>query len=169
MAYEQSKFGDGSTSGNGNVTQTVSQHYGARDIGKTQGVTRTEGFMNELVIELDGTMVGNEAFPLIAPKLPAGSRIEDVYWEVTEAFVLGGTTPVIEVGTEGSEATNGFTVTEAQAENVGVYDLTAALSGTWAAAAGLAADTVIGIDLAGTTPTVTAAGKARVVIRYVAM
>jgi hypothetical protein len=167
MAYEQSKFGDGSATGSGNVTTAVNNHYGPRDVGKTVGIINTEGVMNELVIDLDGDMVSAEAFPLLAPKLPAGSRIEDVFVHVTEAFVLGGTSPIIEVGTEGSEATNGFSITEAQAEALGIYDLTSALSGTWAAATGLAAETTLGIDLAGTNPTVTSAGKARIVIRYV--
>lgn len=170
MAYETSPFGNGTLVGSGgNVTSNVHNHYGPRDSGKTNGIAKTEGFMNELTIDLDGEMVGNGAFPLMAPYLPAGCRIEDVYVEVTEAFVLGGTSPVIEIGTEGSEATNGFTITEIQAEATGVYDLTSALSGTWSQATGLAADTTIGIALAGTTPTVTDAGKARIVIRYVAM
>lgn len=169
MAYEQSYFGDGSTAGNGNVVNTVHNHFGQRDTGKTQGKTRTAGFVNEAVLDIDADMVSNEAFPLIAPTLPAGSRIEDVFVEVTEAFALGGTSPVIEIGTETSEATNGFTISETIAEATGVYDLTATLSGTWAAATGLAAETTVGIDLAGTTPTVGTAGKMRVVVRYVAM
>ncbi|NOQ73238.1 MAG: hypothetical protein GQ574_14620 [Crocinitomix sp.] len=81
--------------------------------------------------------------------------------------MLGGTTPVIDIGTESTEATNGFTITEAQAEAVGMYDLTSALAGTWAA--GLAADTTVGLLLGGTSPTVTSAGKAKIVIRYVAL
>jgi len=164
MGYEQSKFGDGSAAGSGNVTTAVNNHYGVRDTGKTQGRHQTDGAMNELVLDIDGTMVGNEAFPLIAPTLPAGAVIEDVFANVSEAFDLGGTTPVIEIGTEGSEATNGVTITEAQAEATGSYDLTSALAGTWAAP--LAAETTVGIDLDGTTPTVTSAGKVRVVIRY---
>lgn len=164
MGYEQSKFGDGSASGSGNVTTAVNNHYGARDTGKTVGVTETDGYTHELVIELDGTMVGNGAYPLLAPSIPAGAVIDNVYLDVTEAFVLGGTTPVIDVGTEGTEATNGFTITEAQAEAVGIYDLTSALSGTWAA--GLAAATTVGLLLGGTSPTVTSAGKAKAVIRY---
>lgn len=167
MSYEQSQFGDGSTAGNGNVLSTVNNHYGPRSTGKTQGSQRVSGLVRELTFDVDASMVSAEAFPLIAPVIPGGSRIEDVFVEVTEVFALGGTSPVIEIGTEGSEATNGFTITEAQAEAAGVYDLTAALAGTWAAATGLAADTTIGIDLAGTSPTVTTAGKAVVVIRYV--
>ena len=166
MAYETSKFGyaGGATTAD---SYGVHNHYGARDVGKVAGTFKTEGAMNELIIDLDGEMVGAEGFALLAPVIPAGSRIEDVYLEVSEAFVLGGTSPLIEVGTEGSEATNGFSTTEAQAEAVGTYDLTSALSGTWASTTGLAANTTVGIALAGTSPTVTDAGKARVVIRYV--
>lgn len=167
MAYEQSYFGDGSAAGSGNVTTIVHQHYGTRDTGKTVGKTSTDGFMNELTIDLDGDMVSNEAFPLQAPTLPAYSRIEDVYLEVETAFDLGGTSPVIEVGTETSEATNGVSITEAQAEAQGVYDLTSALSGTWAAAGGFTSEVTVGIALDGTTPTSASDGKARLVIRYV--
>jgi hypothetical protein len=168
MAYEASKFGDGSATGGGNVTTQVHNHYGPRATGKTQGVLDTHGSMNELVLDIDAAMVSAEAFPLLAPYIPAGSRIEDVYVEVSEAFVLGGDTPVIEIGTEGSEATNGFTISETIAEALGVYDLTSALSGTWSQSTGLLSNTTIGIDIAAAdTPTITAAGKMRVVIRYV--
>lgn len=164
MAYEQSKFGDGSGAGSGNVVSVVNNHYGQRDAGQEQGVAPSAGLERELVFDINGTDVGNEAFPLIAPALPAKSDILSVYVEVYEAFVLGGTTPVIEIGTEGSEATNGVTISEAQAEAVGLYDVTSALAGTWAAP--LAAATTVGIDLAGTSPTVTSAGKMKVVIKY---
>ena len=163
MGFENSKFGyaGGATTAS---SPTVNNHYGAREVKKSVGVTRTEGFMNELTIDLDGDMVSAEAFPLLAPILPKGAIIEDVFLHVEEVFVLGGTSPVVEIGTEGSEATNGVTLTEAQLEATGTYDVTSALAGTWAT--GLAADTTVGIDLAGTNPTSTSAGKARVVIRY---
>lgn len=165
MSYEQSKFGDGSAAGSGNVVTIVNNQYGQRDTGDTNGVAKTEGFINELTIDLNGGNVGDGAYALLAPTLPAGAIIEDVYMEVTEVFVLGGTTPVIDVGTETSEATNGFTITEAQAEALGSYDLTGALSGTWAAP--LAAATTVGVLLGGGgSNTVTAAGKAKLVIRY---
>jgi hypothetical protein len=45
MGYEQSKFGDGSTAGNGNVIQTVSNHFGAFNTGKTQGNIKTEALL----------------------------------------------------------------------------------------------------------------------------
>lgn len=164
MSFEQSKFGDGSAAGSGNVVTTVHNHYGPRDTGKTVGVENVKGTSRELVLDIDGEMVGAEEFALLTPTIPAGAIIEDVYAEVSEAFVLGGTTPAIEIGTSGSEATNGVTISEAQAEAEAAYDLTSALSGTWAAP--LAADTTVGIALSGTSPTVTDAGKVRVVIVY---
>ena len=165
MAYEQAPFGDGSASGSGNVTTAVNTQYGRRQSGKTVGRTETDGFVNELVLDIDGEILTNAKFPLLAPTLPKNAIVEDVYMEVTAAFNLGGTGPVIDVGTEGSEAINGFTITEIQAETVGTHDLTSALSGTWAT--GLAADTTVGIALTGADATTTTAGKARIVIRYV--
>ena len=166
MSFETSKFGyaGGATTAD---SYGVHNHYGPREVKGSVGIMNTEGAMNELVVDLDGAMVSAEEFPLQAPIIPAGSRITDAYLEVSEAFVLGGTTPVIEVGTATSEATNGVSVTEAQAEAVGTYDLTAALAGTWAGTTGLVAATTVGIDLGGTSPTSTSAGKARLVVRYV--
>jgi hypothetical protein len=166
MAFERSKFGDGSASGAGNVTKTVHTHYGRRDVGKGTGDLYTAGAVKEVVFDLDGDVVGAEEFALEAPIIREGSRILEAYVEVTEAFVLGGTSPTVEIGTEGSEATNGVTITEAQAEAVGVYDVTSALAGTWAGTTGLAADTTVGIEMGGTSPTSGSAGKARVVVRY---
>lgn len=168
MAYETSKFGyaGGATTAD---SYGVHNHYGAREVGKGVGVTKTSGFMNELTLDIDADIVEAEEFALLSPVIPAGSRIEDVFVEVEEAFVLGGTTPAIEVGTATSEATNGVTIGETEAEATGVYDLTSELSGTWAGSTGLAADTTVGIAFSGTSPTVTDAGKMRVVIRYVQM
>lgn len=167
MGYEQSKFGDGSASGSGNVTTAVNNHYGSRDTGKTVGTLFTNGVERELVLDIDGDMVGNAAYALLAPKLPAGATVLEAYAEVTEAFVLGGTTPTINVGTEGSEGTNGVEISEAQAEAVGTYDITSTVAGTWANP--LAAETTVGLAMDGTSPTVTSAGKMRVVVRYMQM
>ena len=166
MTFEVSNFGyaGGATTAD---SYGVHTHYGPREVRGSQGIMNTSGAMNELVLDLDGAMLTAEEFPLIAPIIPINARIEDVFFEVQEVFVMGGTTPALEVGTETSEATNGFSVTEAQLEAVGTYDLTGALSGTWSTAVGLAAATTLGIALSGTTPTSTTAGKARVVIRYV--
>lgn len=164
MSYEQTYFGDGSAAGSGNVVSTVHHQYGAFQAGKTVGVTERDGFENELSLDIDAAMVTATAFPLIAPKLPKGALIHEVYAYVSEAFVLGGTAPTILVGTETSEATNHVVLSQAQAQAVGMYDLTATRAGTWAA--GLAADTIVGIALGGTTPTNGTTGKVRIVIRY---
>jgi hypothetical protein len=93
--------------------------------------------------------------------------IKAAYIDVEEAFALSGTeTLAVEVGTDGSEATNGFTITEAQIEGTASVNLTGALSGTWDAEATLAADTTVGIALSGTDPVLSDAGKARITIVY---
>ena len=124
------------------------------------GNFRTAGVENELVIEFNGKNINDDD---ILGFIPAGSTPIEAYMEVKEAFALGGTTPVVEVGTDGSEATNGCTFTEANMESVGTV-VNTTFTGTWAAR--LAADTNVSIVLAGTSPTVTDDGKARVTVRY---
>ena len=167
MGYERSPLGDGSATGSGNVTTAISNHYGPRKSRQSKGVVKTEGVMNELSIEFTGQEVSDGAFVLIAPEIPAGSAITDVWLHTKEVFTLGGTTPVVDIGTEGSEATNGFTMSEADLENVGYVWMTDDLSGTWDAEAPLAADTTVGILLGGGGSNTSAAtGLAEVIIRY---
>lgn len=117
----------------------------------------------EVRISLAGTDVqaGLDVFDEVI--LPAGALPRRVVVEIEEVFVLGGTTPTILFGTETSEVTNGFVVSEAQAEAAATYEITS-FAGTWAAA--LAADTAIGVALGGSTPTVTSAGVINVSIEY---
>lgn len=145
---------------------SVNNHYGPR--GTQDGVVGggklpAAGSVDEIVVYITGEdFDSGTSFDTLAT-LPAGSTVREVIAEVTEAFALGGTTPTINVGTNTSEDTNyGIELSEAQAEATGTYDGTPA--GTWAAP--LAADTAIGVALDGTTPTVTTAGAAKVVIRY---
>lgn len=144
--------------------------YGTREKGSAVGVIKTEGISNELTVDVTGTDlddIANSKDPYATVVIPAGSILVAAYFETTEVFVLGGTTPALEIGTDTSEATNGVTVTEAQLEAVGADDITAALAGTWAAGAALAADTTVGIAFSGTSPTsVAGSGIARVVIEY---
>lgn len=165
MAFSKAYFGDGSNAGSGNVVRAVHQHYGPRDAKGTSvvGVENTVGIERELSMEIDGVMLGASDFQLTVPTLPKGAVIQSVVARVSEAFNLGGTTPAIKVGTEGSEATNGVSISEAQAEALGTYVLSTA--GTWSSP--LAAATTVGIALAGTTPTTTTAGKAQIVVKYV--
>lgn len=142
----------------------VKNQYGVRESGGAAGIFKTEGFKKRLAVEITGELVGDALF-IEDYVIPAGSLITDAYLDVSEVFVLGGTTPTILVGTDGSEVTNGLVISEAVAEAAGAADVSATLTGTWAAK--LAADTTVGIALGGTTPTVTDAGRAVLVIEYI--
>ena len=144
----------------------VSNHYGPRNTGGAIGGIKTEGAIKELSIDITGEMLNSSFRPEAI--LPAGSLPTLAYIDVSEVFVMGGTSPTILVGTSGSEATNGCVVSEAIAEAVGTVDITATLTGTWNAS--LAAATTVGVAMGGTSPTATAtAGKARLVVQYVGL
>ena len=164
MTYEISKFGNGVLVGSGgNVTSNVHNHFGVRDSGQTVGVNNTYGDEIELRFNVTGEMLNRANEILVPPVLKAGFKVEAVYARVTEVFVVTGTTPTVEIGTQGTEATNGFNLSEAQLEALGTYDLTSTLGGTWAAP--INADTTVGIALGGTTPAVTNAGKVDIIVK----
>lgn len=146
----------------------VKNHYGQRETQAgvaSGGEVHGNGVVREAVVYIRGDdFDGGTSFDTELT-IPAGAKFIEAYAEVTEAFVLGGTTPTINVGTNGSEGTNyAIELSEAQAEATGeVYNGTGA--GTFANP--LAAATAIGVALDGTSPTVTDAGKAKVVVRYI--
>jgi hypothetical protein len=149
----------------------VHNHYGVRDTGGAVGVESTSGSKHTLRIDLTGQSI-NDAVGGFMPKVvvPKGARFLGGHLRVDEVFVVTGTTPVVEVGAKGTEATNGVTLTEAQLEALGTYDVSAALAGTWAtnAATGTAAAAQVGIVLGGTdTPAVAkGSGKATLVLEF---
>ena len=147
---------------------SVLNHFGPRDTGRAAGVIKTEGVKTQLSIELTGAQVDDGLY-IEDFVIPQYSMITACFLEVTEAFVLDGNADnTLEVGTSGSEATNGFSITSAQCEALGATSLTGALSGTWDAEAALAAATTVSVVVAGTTPSVdTTVGKGRIVIEYV--
>lgn len=145
-----------------NTGLNVSNNYGPRASGKTRGVIKTSGTIVELSVMVEAADIGTALY--LAPKIPAGALIVGAYAKVSEAFALGGTTPTIDIGTQGSEDTNAVNLTEAQGEALGTYDIFSTVAGTWAAS--LVAETVVGVALGGTTPTVGTAGKLEVVIQY---
>jgi hypothetical protein len=104
-------------------------------------------------------------YSYVTGTLPAGAVItENAVVEVVEAFALGGTTPVINVGVSTTEGTNRIAqVSEAQAEAVGVYSIASA--GTLAKDTPLAAAATIKVALGGTSPTISG-GKLKLTIRY---
>lgn len=141
--------------------------YGTRDTGGALGVIKTAGISNELTADVTGETLTLSGDAFASVKIPANSLVTGAFVEITEAFDLGGTTPTILVGTKGSEVTNGVVVTEAQAEAIGLVDITAALAGTWNEVF-FAAETEVGVILGGTTPTSLAGtGVGRIVVTYI--
>lgn len=166
--FERSPFGDGVLVGSGgNVTSNVNTHFGTRDTGGTVGVNKIEGVKEELIIDFTGKDFNDGiGLGLIPFVLPAGAIIKAVYMTVEEVFVTGGTFTALDIGTDGSEATNGFSVTDTQLETAATVNLTGALSGTWDAEAALAADTTVSAVLTGAGASLTDAGKARFTILF---
>jgi hypothetical protein len=144
-------------------------HYGTRVADEDAGFAETGavGSFKEVAFTLlgsdfvSGTYAGNANLTL-----PIGAAIHgNAQVEVVEAFVLGGTTPVINIGVTSSEGTNRFCqLSEAQAEAVASYSIASA--GTLAANTPLTAAATINAALGGTSPTVTAAGRLVLRITY---
>ena len=177
MGFATSPFGkaDGS-----NVDGTVVQHYGEREredgIAAGGELAGGEGAIKEAVLfakASDFTIddATNASF-VSRFSLPAGAVPIDCIFEVSEAFTqTGGTTSTtLNVGTSGSEGTNGFTITDAATSLAIVTEVDAAGDGTWAGVTPVnaSAATVVGVQLTlgGGTVTAVTAGAAKIVIRY---
>lgn len=148
--FERAPFGNGGS----NVTTNVHTQYGARTDKGPEGVVGTCGIENQASWEFTGADVGaSTRFNrwLIAPSLPAGAIIKSIVLKTKEAFVLGGTTPQVAIGTDTTESTNGALISESQLENLGSYVLAAI--GTWASP--LASATAVDVALVGSAATAT--------------
>ena len=143
--------------------------YGPRSAKEgVEGGIKTEGSIQELTLKITGANINDDVFSANLAVLPAGCRVLRAIVAIDEAFTLGGTTPIINIGTDGSEATNGVSIAEAQAEAAGVYtdaDAGVTINGTWGAE--LTADTQVSVALSGGTPTVGSGGYAVVTIQYI--
>ena len=142
--------------------------YGPRGRCEGQiGQLNVDGAVKQLVIEVTGKNINDDILGAVNASfsLPKGALPLRAIFAVEEAFVLTGTLPTIAIGTDGSEETNGVELAEADAEAVGTYVVTS-FAGTFAAE--LAAATVMSVALGGTaSPTVTSAGKLRMILEYV--
>lgn len=160
MGYENKAFPH--TSG------TSYNHYGQRGIEDgvvSGGQVHGNGVVEEKVVYITGEDFGDGTSYTTQLTLPAGAVFKEAVAEVNEAFVLGGTTPTINVGTEGTAQTDYvIELSEADAEAEGVYTDT---TGAGDYTSPLTANASIAVSLGGTSPTVTDAGAAKVVIRYV--
>lgn len=120
---------------------------------------KTEGLERQLRFVVDGEKFSSGTYQFeVSEVLPVGSVPLYAHARVTEAFNLGGTSPVINIGDAGS-ATRFGSISEAQAEAVGTYTLS--VTATPLTAAG-----TIAVALGGTSPTVTSAGKVAITLGY---
>lgn len=148
---------------------TARNFYGPRSAKEgIEGGIKTEGSIQELSLKITGANINDDVFSTNLAVLPAGSRVLRAIVAIDEVFALGGTSPIINIGTDGSEATNGVSIDETRAEAAAVYtdaDTGVAINGTWAAE--LTADTQVSVALSGTNPTVGDGGYAVVTIQYI--
>lgn len=146
----------------------VNNHYGPRDTGGAVGVESTSGSEMTVAIQLTGASINDGFVPPVV--IPKGALVKGATLRVDEAFVLGGTSPTVQIGLAGSVATNNIELTETELEAVGTKVPAEVGNGTFdpASATGVAAAAKLAIALGGTSPTVSAAaGKATLVIKFV--
>ena len=124
----------------------VNNRYGARVLpeGKA-GVFKTVGNDVQYVLNFRGADIAGD--DVETPIIPKGFKPTAVYIGVRRA--PSAHTGVISIGTDGSEATNGFEVGSVTLATVGEYALTT-FAGTWNATTGLVANTTIGVAALGT-------------------
>lgn len=91
MAYETSAFGNANGT---NVTQDVSNHYGARVIGNTEGVYPAKGVETEAAMNFDGDTIDLPVY------LPADSYVTFL----DDSFATGAITTATVGGTDISGA-----------------------------------------------------------------
>lgn len=149
----------------------VNNHYGPRELQDGLlggGKLPLHGSIDEMVIYVKHTDFGSDETFDTQFTLPAGAMPIDATFEVTEAITqTGGTTSLtLYVGTNGSESTNGFSISDAATSIATTSEVDSSAAGTWAAA--LAADTVVGVSLVAGGGTITSvdAGEAKIVVRY---
>ncbi|MBL4654108.1 MAG: hypothetical protein JKY53_14785 [Flavobacteriales bacterium] len=140
-------------------------NYGTRVTGRAAGIVKTEGANNELVIDLTGQILTDLiVFPVV---VPSGSIFTgEARLVVSEAFNLAVGT-VVEVGQQGSEVTNGVSLTEAELESTGTKDVSAGLAGEWAITSELSTDHTIDIALSAGSVTSSTVGKAQLILEYI--
>lgn len=142
-------------------------HYGQRGIEDgvvSGGEVHGSGVEIEKVVYITGDDFGGATSFDTQLTIPAGAIFREAIFEVDEAFTLGNADNVFNIGTNGSEATNGVSIANPDATGTTI-DATG--GGTWDPTAALAADTAVGVSVTGTTAGVTAgAGAAKVVIKY---
>lgn len=147
----------------------VYNHYGVRTTGGAIGMEHNYGSLWTVKIDLTGQSIADVIAGFVVPAyVKKGMLLKSAVLRVDEVFVVTGTTPHLEIGSAGSVATNGITITEAQLEALGTTDITAASVGTWAEdSSGIGADAKVGMSLEGDTAIAATSGKATVILEFV--
>jgi len=87
------------------------------------GAVLSDSNEKELTFVLDGEKFSGGVYQFVSTEaLPVGASPVSASVRVSEVFVLGGTTPTIQIGTSGSGAAAVFgSLSEANAEALGTY------------------------------------------------
>lgn len=145
----------------------VSNYYGARNTGGAVGVEDQDGSSLVVSIQLTGQSLNDGYLPPVT--VPKGALFRRAALRVDEAFVIGGTTPTVSFGANGSVGTNYIILTEAELENIGSKVPASTGAGTWAvgSSTGTTAAAKVAQALGGTSPTVDATvGKATLILEF---
>src|SRR5690606_33695153 len=108
------------------VVNGVGRYFGPRDAYENVGGTEaTRDDRRYFVLDFSGKDFNGTT---VRAKLPAGATIRGpALVEVREVFALGGTTPTINIGVNGSHGTNYLAeLSKAQAEALGTYSVASA-------------------------------------------
>lgn len=108
----------------------------------TDGHRRTEGTTQEINLHVSPRAIATGAFDRDLAFIAEAGKPFKVAVRVVEAFAVADTGS-IDIGTSGSEGTNGFSIPEADAEAEGVY-VYETFNGTWDGA--LPDTAFIGVD-----------------------
>jgi hypothetical protein len=147
----------------------VYNHYGVRTTGGAVGQERLTNTTYIVRIDLTGQSIADAVAGFMPPVyIPKYANFVSAMLQVDEAFVVTGTTPTLLVGAAGSVATDGFIITEAELEAVGLKALANDGEGTWdvAHASGTAAAAKIAMELEGDAAVAATSGKGTLILEY---
>lgn len=142
----------------------VANHYGPRDTGGSVGVERTTKSLNILSVEVTGRSLREDFVSAFV--VPKQAKMLRAWLTVDQAFPAGFTS--FAIGEGDAPATNGVVVVRAtDLAAVGVVDISADLTGTWAVADGNETTRAsrIGIEVTGGTA-ISDEGVATITIEY---
>lgn len=139
----------------------VKNVYGPRETAEGRaGEIRTAGATKQIQLDFRGDNYDQVSF-----SLPKGALLTLATAVIEEAFVLGGTSPTINIGVAGSAGTNYLIeIDETSAETVDT--VVGSVSGVGSLSGIFASDFNLTVELDGTSPTIGAEGKAKVIIEY---